>query len=189
MKRILASFIISIVSVSASAQYVSDAWDTFYPSERGKVDFFVRVGGNLAKSLDHDDDIFTGVTGGIGLNVFLSPEVSIQSGLFYIAKGTYFRPKFIECPVMVTCNSQSSAGIQWQAAFGSFLAYNIGDYDYYDFERYDYGLAISGGIFLWDGVLLGLNYELGLDKDYYYCYYCGDTGRTNSLSLVLDFYF
>lgn len=206
MKKILLVLVCAICTLTASAQYASDASGSFFSTERSDqpVTFGIRGGVNLAKISESYDGYsastknYTGFNVGVSMDIPMLQSLYLQSGLYYTVKGAKIEevkcnPSYLEIPILASYRYNFSDAIQLQINVGPYFAYGLGgkwkdtesddEEDFFgdDFKRFDAGLAFGGG-FTFSHFYVGLNYDLGLTnimKD-------GDDGSAKNRCLSIN---
>ncbi len=190
MKKILFVLACAICTLTASAQYASDASSSFFSVQKSDqpITFGIRGGINWAKQNVSYDGYSFSPKNNVGFNVGVSVDIPmfeslyLQSGLYYTVKGYKLEedgytekatPSYLELPILASYRYNFSDFTQLQINFGPYIAYGIAgkykwddgddDIDYFDddIKRFDAGLAIGAGM-TFGHFFLGVNYDLGL---------------------------
>lgn len=186
MKKILLILVCVLSTLTASAQYASDASGSFFSTERSDqpVTFGIRGGVNLAKISESYDGYsastknYTGFNVGVSVDIPMLQSLYLQSGLYYTVKGAKIdevkcNPSYLEIPVLASYRYNFSDAVQLQINVGPYFAYGVGgkwkdteyddEEDFFgdDFKRFDAGLAFGGGL-TFSHIYVGINYDLGL---------------------------
>lgn len=190
MKKFLLVLTCAICTLTASAQYASDASSSFFSVQKSDqpVTFGIRGGVNFAKqSVSYDGYSFSpknnvGFNVGVSVDIPMLESLYLQSGLYYTVKGYKSEedgytekatPSYLELPILASYRYNFSDFTQLQINFGPYLAYGIAgkykwddgdeDEDFFDDDtkRFDAGLAIGAGM-TFGHIFVGVNYDLGL---------------------------
>lgn len=190
MKKILLVLVCAICTLTASAQYASDASSSFFSVQKSDqpVTFGIRGGVNFAKqSVSYDGYSFSpknnvGFNVGVSVDIPMLESLYLQSGLYYTVKGYKLEedgytekatPSYLELPILASYRYNFSDFTQLQINFGPYLAYGIAgkykyddgdeDEDFFDDDtkKFDAGLAIGAGM-TFGHIFVGVNYDLGL---------------------------
>lgn len=190
MKKILLVLVCAICTLTASAQYASDASSSFFSVQKSDqpVTFGIRGGVNFAKQTVSSDGYSFSPKNNVGFNFGVSVDIPmleslyLQSGLYYTVKGYKLEedgytekatPSYLELPILASYRYNFSDFTQLQINFGPYFAYGIagkykwddgdGDEDYFDDDtnKFDAGLAIGAGL-TFGHIFVGVNYDLGL---------------------------
>lgn len=186
MKKILLVLVCAICTLTASAQYASDASGSFFSTEKSDqpVTFGIRGGVNFAKISQSSDGYslstknYTGFNVGVSVDIPMMQSLYLQSGLYYTVKGAKIEemdcnPSYLEIPVLASYRYNFTDAVQLQINVGPYFAYGIGgkwkdaeddtEGDFFDdsTKKFDAGLAFGGGI-TFSHIYVGLNYDLGL---------------------------
>lgn len=190
MKKFLLVLACAICTLTASAQYASDASSSFFSVQKSDqpVTFGIRGGVNFAKqSVSYDGYSFSpknnvGFNVGVSVDIPMLESLYLQSGLYYTVKGYKSEeegytekatPSYLELPILASYRYNFSDFTQLQINFGPYLAYGVAgkykwddgdeDEDFFDDDtnRFDAGLAIGAGM-TFGHIFVGVNYDLGL---------------------------
>ena len=192
MKKFLLVLACAICTLTASAQYASDASSSFFSGHRSDapVTFGIRGGVNLAKQIASSDEGYSfSAKNNVGFNVGVSVDIPmleslyLQSGLYYTVKGYKLEeedytekatPSYLQIPILASYRYNFSDFTQLQINFGPYLAYGIGGKYKWDDEDEDekffdddYNKRFDAGLTIGAGmtfghIFVGLNYDLGM---------------------------
>lgn len=143
MRKILLILVCTICTLTASAQYASDASSSFFSAQKSNhpVTFGIRGGVNFAKQSVSFDGYNFSPKNNVGFNVGVCVDIPVmeslylQSGLYYTVKGYKLEedgetekatPAYLEIPFLASYRYNFSDFTQLQINFGPYLAYGIG---------------------------------------------------------------
>lgn len=163
MKKLFLALVCAGCTLTASAQYASDASTSFFSTEKADqpVTFGIRGGVNFAKQVYSADNLSetssnkTGFNVGLSVDIPLMQSLYVQSGLYYTMKGYKIEedgetwkanPGYLQIPILASYRFNINDAIQLQVNVGPYFACGIsgkdkveGEYwgESYE-EEYDY---------------------------------------------------
>ncbi|MDR0981859.1 MAG: PorT family protein [Culturomica sp.] len=158
MKKFLFVLGCAICTLTASAQYASDASSSFFSVQKSDqpVTFGIRSGVNFAKQSVSSDGYSFSSKNNVGFNIGVSIDIPmmeslyLQSGLYYTVKGYKIKededryeytekaaPAYLEVPFLASYRYNFSDFTQLQINFGPYFAYGIGGKYKLSFDNYD----------------------------------------------------
>ena len=171
MKKVLFSFIVCIISLSASAQIVDGL---VYPATH----FGIRgsltsnsINANSGDWVDYDEEkALNYISGGVAADFLLATiPLYLETGLYYVNRGFKYKDDYydesindhsIVVPVLMSYHLYFSDNMSVQPFVGPYVGYGI------DMERVDYGLRSGIG---WNlgRLYLNVGYDMGFKVDGY----------------------